>query len=336
MSSRFVNISLLGLMILLTVTGGLALLWSQELWLFEVHRTAGFALIALLPFKALLSARSYRRGLGRRAGRALTLGGSSLLAGLTLLVMVLALAWMWQLEPSRLRLFGLVDTLMSWHWILGFALLPLFLLHTWITWPRPRTADLLTRRSFLRLTGLSAAALAGWGFAGDVAGRREASASPRRPSGSRRDGWFSGNHFPVTSAAGDGPTLDAASWRLRAAGGVARPMELSYEEILALQAVKIVATLDCTVGWYTQQVWRGAPLATLLEMCGAKDARWIRVSAAAGYAHTFAATEAKSLLLATHVGGEVLDPAHGFPLRLVAPTRRGWFWVKWVERIEVL
>jgi DMSO/TMAO reductase YedYZ molybdopterin-dependent catalytic subunit len=46
--------------------------------------------------------------------------------------------------------------------------------------------------------------------------------------------------------------------------------------------------------------------------------------------------EAKYVLLATHVGNQVLDPVHGFPLRAVVPTRRGWFWVKWLTHIEVI
>jgi DMSO/TMAO reductase YedYZ molybdopterin-dependent catalytic subunit len=39
--------------------------------------------------------------------------------------------------------------------------------------------------------------------------------------------------------------------------------------------------------------------------------------------------------LATRVGGAPLAARHGFPLRLVAPGRRGFWWVKWVERIEL-
>ena len=41
------------------------------------------------------------------------------------------------------------------------------------------------------------------------------------------------------------------------------------------------------------------------------------------------------LLLATTVGDETLSHRHGFPLRLVAPSRRGYQWVKWVTTLEV-
>ena len=43
----------------------------------------------------------------------------------------------------------------------------------------------------------------------------------------------------------------------------------------------------------------------------------------------------RGFLLATQVGGERLSSGHGFPVRLVAPGRRGYNWVKWVVSIEV-
>ncbi len=41
------------------------------------------------------------------------------------------------------------------------------------------------------------------------------------------------------------------------------------------------------------------------------------------------------MLLATRVGGEPLSHGHGAPVRLVAPGRRGFQWVKWVTRLEL-
>ncbi|MGI4895775.1 MAG: molybdopterin-dependent oxidoreductase, partial [Janthinobacterium lividum] len=73
----------------------------------------------------------------------------------------------------------------------------------------------------------------------------------------------------------------------------------------------------------------------LLRENGSTSARSLLVHSRSGYRRRFPLTDLQSLLLATHVGGEPLDPAHGAPLRLVAPGRRGFWWVKWVDRIEL-
>jgi DMSO/TMAO reductase YedYZ molybdopterin-dependent catalytic subunit len=99
----------------------------------------------------------------------------------------------------------------------------------------------------------------------------------------------------------------------------------------------MTATLDCTVGWYSTQVWRGIRLADLLEQAGLlSEAVSVRLVAASGYLVEFNLAEVDEILLATHVGGEVLEHWHGYPLRAVVPSRRGWFWVKWLTDVEVL
>ena len=60
------------------------------------------------------------------------------------------------------------------------------------------------------------------------------------------------------------------------------------------------------------------------------------VRSSTGYARRFPLQEeGPALLLATRVGDGTLSAGHGFPLRLVAPGRRGYDWVKWVAEIEV-
>jgi DMSO/TMAO reductase YedYZ molybdopterin-dependent catalytic subunit len=54
-----------------------------------------------------------------------------------------------------------------------------------------------------------------------------------------------------------------------------------------------------------------------------------------GYARRFPIRDLDKTYLVTRLGAEPLSPGHGFPARIVAPARRGFWWVKWVTRIEL-
>jgi DMSO/TMAO reductase YedYZ molybdopterin-dependent catalytic subunit len=258
---------------------------------------------------------------------------SLLLAGVTAVVIGLGFAWSWRLGPEQL---WLRQTAISWHWMLALGLLFPFVLHVWRRWPRPKKADLLSRRAALKLVGLGAASIAGWWSAGWLAAGREELESPRRHTGSRRAGAFTGNRFPVTHSRAAGE-MDLGTYRLVINGAVTERLSLAYAELSAFPVSELAATLDCTLGWYTVQNWRGIRLEDLVDRAGGLQRSFaVRLESVTGYAHILPIDEARQILLATHVGDEVLEHLHGFPLRAVVPTRRGWFWVKWVNRIEVI
>ncbi|MDQ3989714.1 MAG: molybdopterin-dependent oxidoreductase, partial [Actinomycetota bacterium] len=121
--------------------------------------------------------------------------------------------------------------------------------------------------------------------------------------------------------------LDPSRWRLQVAG-----RRLALDELRAGNDV-LRATLDCTNGWYAEQEWRGVRLDRLL---GDSRGRSIDVVSATGYSRRLPLRDASHLLLATHAAGRPLSAGHGAPVRLVAPGRRGFWWVKWVARIEVV
>lgn len=335
---RFTNTALLALIVVLSLTGLWGLAFTLQGWVFEAHRMAGWALIALIPWKTAVSLRSLRRGLDWRFDRSWMIGLSFLLAALALGVLGLGLGWTWRIGPELLWLGSYGDTLVSWHWMLALALLAPLAVHVWRRWPRPKPADFVSRRGALKLLGLAGAGAAGWLVAQHLAAARAAPASPRRFTGSAAQDSFAGNDFPVTNSGGEGQVaLAAATWFLAMRGAVARPYKISYATLTGLPPYEVTATIDCTTGWFSTQVWRGVPLSMLLEQAGLNPgAALIRLRGVSGYFGDFTLPEAAGILLATHVGGQVLDHWHGFPVRVVAPSRRGWFWIKWLTEVEVL
>jgi len=137
--------------------------------------------------------------------------------------------------------------------------------------------------------------------------------------------------MPVTQWLDDNvPSLTAGDWRLSVRTSSAHRV-WTYEEIAAFDD-PLSATLDCTGGWYAEQRWAGLFLHRLLPEVA--DARSVVVRSATGYARRFPVGDLSRLLLATRLGGAPLEPGHGYPARLVAPGRRGFWWVKWVTEIE--
>ncbi len=97
------------------------------------------------------------------------------------------------------------------------------------------------------------------------------------------------------------------------------------------------ATLDCTGGFYSTQLWRGIRIGRLLDYAALHtNAHYVSFISVTSYRWSLPLEEAHTALLATHLNEEPLSHEHGFPLRLVAPGRRGFEWVKWITHIEVL
>lgn len=334
MTLRLVNSAILALILLLLLTGGYGIIWRLDGWVYDVHRVTAWALIALIPWKTAISMRSLKRGMRPNFDRGFIPAVSLLLSGVTIIVMILGLMWTWRWGPTTL---WLRQTVISWHWILALVLMPPFVLHAWRRWPRPKKAEFISRRNFLKFLGLGAVGFLGWRLSDILALFRQEDEAPRNRNGSRLSGYLTGNNFPVTNSAGDGrKPINPDHWKLSISGEVEQPLKLSYSEILSLSSTSQIATLDCTVGWYSVQRWRGIALSHLLDLAEVDRQAWlVQFRAQEGYQHSLTLAEASDVILATHVGGAALSHVHGFPLRAVVPSRRGWFWVKWLSEIRI-
>jgi DMSO/TMAO reductase YedYZ molybdopterin-dependent catalytic subunit len=184
--------------------------------------------------------------------------------------------------------------------------------------------------------GIAAGGLAAWQLQRPATALVGLRGAKRRFTGSYEVASFEGNAFPTTSWVADKPReIAAPGYRLAVDGLVDTPLDLALRSLEA--GDELVATLDCTGGFYSTQRWRGIALARLLERAGGarSEATHVRVVSHTGYRCSFGLADARGFLLATTVGDEPLSHGHGAPVRLVAPGRRGFEWVKWVERVEL-
>ncbi len=141
------------------------------------------------------------------------------------------------------------------------------------------------------------------------------------------------------------PRVMENRWSLRVDGLVKRPLSFSYRELVgAAGQVEQYTTLSCIsnpIGGdlIGNALWRGIPLARLLEHAGLQEGVVdLRFEAADGYTDSIPLAKAlePTTLLALEMNGQPLPPEHGFPARLVVPGIYGMKNVKWITRIEAV
>src|SRR6266550_4636885 len=317
--TRFGARTNLGLLLLLAaafVTGWLAFAYATApaRWSLVVHATSGLAILVLLPWKSMIA----RRGISRNRPHR----WAPILLGLLVITSLLAgLA-----HSTGLLVYAGPFSAMEVHVGAALAAIPFAIWHVAVRRIRMRGTD-VSRRNFLRGAVVMSTAAVAYGAGEIVVRAARLPGAARRFTGSYEAGSYEPGLMPVSSWMFDSiPQVDAADWKLRVGD-----RELSYEELAAFDD-RVVATLDCTGGFYSTQVWAGARLDRLVkDMQGTS----IRVVSHSGYDRRFPIEHAGGLLLATRFGDQPLDAGHGFPARLVAPDRRGFWWVKWVTAIVV-
>ncbi len=201
----------------------------------------------------------------------------------------------------------------------------------------PAAPGATSRRTLLRLTGLSAVVAVVATTAAEVPGLRRLAVLAVR-SGDGPQG------VPVNRsavAAGVAGALEDPAWRLRVVGPD-RTVELSLDDLHAMPQHAAVLPIACVEGWSASGTWGGVPLRDVVALVGASSEADVVVrslqSRGAYRASTVPArwVASEDSLLALTLAGEPLHPDHGYPCRLIAPARPGVLQTKWLREVEVV
>jgi DMSO/TMAO reductase YedYZ molybdopterin-dependent catalytic subunit len=133
--------------------------------------------------------------------------------------------------------------------------------------------------------------------------------------------------------------IDREAYRLRVTGLVERNVTMTYDDLLEFPAYAEVAYLPCVGGWGFYAKWTGFRVVDLLDVAGVKpNGQYVKFTSADGYTTSLPLSylEKNQTILAYGLNDVTLPADRGFPLQLVAESKYGYKWAKWVVEIEVI
>ncbi len=149
--------------------------------------------------------------------------------------------------------------------------------------------------------------------------------------------------FPVVGEREpDAAALNLETWRLTVGGDVEQPQSWIYDALQQLPQVDVTHDIHCVTRWSRLGCrWRGVSLETIAaQVRPTSKARFVQFIAYSSRQHDSSlplhVCEREGVLLAWEMDGQPLSVAHGYPLRVVAPTRYFYKSVKWVREIRFL
>lgn len=133
--------------------------------------------------------------------------------------------------------------------------------------------------------------------------------------------------------------IDLESYRLKVDGLVDNPLEYTVDEVKDNhQSYQKVVTLNCVEGWSVKILWEGVLVKDLIEEAKVSpEANTVIFHAYDGYTTSLPLDYivGQNIMLAYKMNGVVLPPERGAPFQLVAESKWGYKWIKWVTEIEL-
>jgi DMSO/TMAO reductase YedYZ molybdopterin-dependent catalytic subunit len=136
------------------------------------------------------------------------------------------------------------------------------------------------------------------------------------------------------------PSFDEEAWDFKVWGAVENPLLLDYSKFRSLAHTSVTADFHCVTKFSVlDNQWEGVSFKTVADLARPKpEAKFVMAHCEYGYEANLPleALLDDDVLLAWGCNGEQLSVEHGFPLRLVVPSRYAWKSAKWVRGLEFM
>jgi DMSO/TMAO reductase YedYZ molybdopterin-dependent catalytic subunit len=136
-------------------------------------------------------------------------------------------------------------------------------------------------------------------------------------------------------------SIDKDTYRLTVDGLVENPLSLSYADLLAYPQISKLMDLHCVEGWGFTAKWTGPALQAIFADARVKPEALIAIFYTteirySGYTSlTLHDIQQRNIILALKLNDITLPEDRGFPFQVVAESKFGYKWAKWVNRIEL-
>ena len=201
----------------------------------------------------------------------------------------------------------------------------------------------MDNRKYLFFAVLSISIIIAAGLVGNMFGRNEMTIGTNtlRPSEIREyEGQQLSSIDDFRENSIKGPQfIDNESYGLSVTGLVDNEMEYTYEDVVGNhQLFEKVVTLYCVEGWDATILWEGVLVRDLIEEAGVdSEAKVAIFYAVDGYSTSLPLDYIidNDILMAYKMNDVVLPAERGFPFQLVAESKYGYKWIKWITEIKL-
>jgi DMSO/TMAO reductase YedYZ molybdopterin-dependent catalytic subunit len=134
--------------------------------------------------------------------------------------------------------------------------------------------------------------------------------------------------------------IDKTTYKLTVDGLVDNPLSLSYADLQAYPQISQLMDLDCVEGWSFTAKWTGPALSAIFNDAKVKPEAKIAIFHTADVPGGYSSLDLSyindnNIIIALKDNDITLTADRGFPFQVVAMSKFGYKWAKWITRIEL-